>query len=398
MVQRSDIIVMSLVSQQGTNDKSRSDIVESTTNVNKQQEDVNTTRKRRALITGINGQVGSYLAELLICKGYSVHGMIRRESSLSSIRLAHLYEDKVNHTSSHLKLHYGDLTDSASLFNLISSIKPDEIYNLAAQSHVKISFEMPEMTGNANALGTLRLLEAIRKCQQLGIIQGQVKFYQASTSELFGGSVHEIPQNESTPFYPKSPYACAKLFAHSLVVNFRESYQMFAVNGILFNHESPRRGENFVTRKITRSVAEIKLGRRNFFELGNLDSRRDWGHARDYVVAMWMMLQQSQAKDYVIASGESHSVREFVEEAFRVVGKQIVWLGEQLDEVGVDELGEIRVKVSGKFFRPSEVDHLLGDSSLARKDLDWSPSSSFKSLVEEMVLSDLNLLSKDPNA
>lgn len=352
----------------------------------------------RALITGINGQVGSYLAEFLINKGYHVHGMIRRESSLNSIRLVHLYDDKVNHTSKNLELHYGDLTDSDSLFKLISRIKPSEIYNLAAQSNVKISFDTAEMTGNTNGLGTLRLLEAIRRCETIGIVAHRIKFYQASTSELFGGSIHQVPQNEQTPFHPRSPYACAKLYAHSLVVNFRESYNMFALNGILFNHESPRRGENFVTRKISRSVAEIKLGRRQFFELGNLDSRRDWGHARDYVEAMWLMLQQEEAKDYVIASGESHSVRDFVEEAFKVIDERIRWLGAGLNEVGIDSSGSIRVKVAKKFFRPAEVDHLMGDSSLARKELNWKPRISFSSLVEEMVLADINLLSRDPSA
>lgn len=351
-------------------------------------------KQKRALITGINGQVGSYLAELLIDKGYYVHGMIRRESSLNSIRLVHLYDDRVNHTSKNLELHYGDLTDKHSLFKLISEIKPNEVYNLAAQSHVKISFEMAEMTGNTNALGTLRLLEAIKECDSLGIINKKdIRFYQASTSELFGGSINQIPQNESTPFYPKSPYGCAKLYAHSLVINFRESYDIFAVNGILFNHESPRRGENFVTRKISRSVAEIKLNRRDFFELGNLDARRDWGHARDYVEAMWMMLQQPKpGKDYVIASGESHSVRDFVEEAFKVIGEEIRWCGSGLDEFGIDSKNQIRVKVSEKFFRPAEVDHLLGDSSLARKELGWCPKTSFKALVNEMVLADIKLL------
>lgn len=352
----------------------------------------------RAFITGINGQVGSYLAELLISKGYYVHGMVRRESSINSLRLMHLYDDKVNHTSKNLELHYGDLTDGHSLFKLISTIKPDEVYNLAAQSHVKISFDMSEMTGNTNALGTLRLLEAIRECRNLNICSKEIKFYQASTSELFGGSMNQIPQNEQTPFHPRSPYGCAKLYAHSLVVNFRESYNMFVVNGILFNHESPRRGENFVTRKISRSVAEIKLGKREYFELGNLDSRRDWGHARDYVEAMWLMLQNYKPKDYVIASGESHSVRDFVEEAFEVISLPIKWIGSGLEECGVDVDGKLRIKVSEKFFRPADVDHLLGDSSLARKELNWRPKISFKSLVKEMILSDIELLRSDPTA
>lgn len=357
-----------------------------------------TPRKRLvALITGINGQSGSYLAELLVNKGYMVHGMIRRESSFSSIRLLHLYDDKVNHTGKNLQLHYGDLTDGDSLLRLISDTKPDEVYNLAAQSHVKISFELPEMTANTNALGTLRLLEAIKRCEILGLVKNKVKFYQASTSELFGGAVHKAAQNEQTKFYPKSPYGCAKLFAHALVVNYRESYGMYAVNGILFNHESPRRGENFVTRKISRSVAEIHMGQREFLELGNLDARRDWGHAQDYVEAIWLMMQQQgRPKDYVIASGESHSVREFVEGAFRVINKTIRWQGKGLDEVGVDDEDIVRVRISEKFFRPSEVNCLLGDSSLARRELNWSPKTTFKDLVDEMVNSDIELLSKRP--
>lgn len=368
------------------------------------------TSQKRALITGINGQVGSYLAELLLSKGYFVHGMIRRESSLDSARLMHLYEDKVNHTRSNLKLHYGDLTDASSLLRLITAIKPHEIYNLAAQSHVKISFEMAEMTGNTNALGTLRLLEAVRQCEMsnvdgVGITSSKscearhrIKFYQASTSELFGGSMTHIPQNESTPFHPRSPYGCAKLYAHSLVINYREAYNLFAVNGILFNHESPRRGENFVTRKITRSVAEIKLGRRGYLELGNLNSRRDWGHARDYVEAIWLMLQQDEPRDLVISSDQSRSVRDFVETAFMVIGVNIKWSGHGCDEVGYDSSNQIvRVRVSEKFFRPSEVDHLLGDSSLARKHLAWRPKTTFYALVEEMVRSDIDLLTNNSN-
>lgn len=350
-----------------------------------------------ALITGISGQCGSYLAELLIKKGYMVHGMIRRESSFSGIRLMQLYDDKINHTGKNLRVHYGDLTDSDSLLKLISSIKPNEVYNLAAQSHVKISFEMPELTANTNAIGTLKLLEAIKRCEVLGLMKHKVKFYQASTSELFGGAMHQSAQNEQTKFHPKSPYGCAKLFAHALVVNYRESYDMYAVNGILFNHESPRRGENFVTRKISRSVAEIHTGKRQFVELGNLDARRDWGHAQDYVEAMWLMMQQTGIpKDYVIATGESHSVREFVEEAFEVVNRTIRWQGKGLDEVGIDEEGIVRVKINEKFFRPSEVNCLLGDSSLARKELGWSPKTSFKQLVHEMVNSDIEVLTKKP--
>jgi GDPmannose 4,6-dehydratase len=355
--------------------------------------------KKRALITGVNGQVGSYLAEFLLDKGYFVHGMIRRESSLNNMRLMHLFDDKVNHSRRNFKLHFGDLTDGSSLLRLITATKPHEIYNLAAQSHVKISFETAEATGNTNALGTLRLLEAIRQCEvfyrDCNEVRDmhQIKFYQASTSELFGGSMNQIPQNEFTPFHPRSPYACAKLYAHSLVINYREAYNMFAVNGILFNHESPRRGENFVTRKISRSVAEIKLGRRECIELGNLNCLRDWGHARDYVEAIWLMLQQEKPRDFVISSDESHSVREFVEVAFRVIGIGIIWSGHGLDEVGCDSEGRIRVKVSSVFFRPSEVDHLRGDSSSARKNLGWQPRTSFEALVEEMVLADIDLLS-----
>lgn len=405
-----------------------------------------TSDKRRALITGVNGQVGSYLAELLLSKNYQVHGMIRRESCLNNNSLLHLFEDKVQRTSKNFHLHYGDLTDSNSLYKLISEIKPHEVYNLAAQSHVKISFDMAEMTGDTNALGTLRLLEAIRRYElmvrefavgdkdnkknrnrnqkflddydhqdqdmkleanamlshtrdTIEKIPTRIKFYQASTSELYGGSFNQIPQDEQTPFYPKSPYACSKLYAHSIVVNYRESYKMFALNGILFNHESPRRGQNFVTRKITRAVAEIKLGRRQYFELGALDSRRDWGHARDYAVAMWLMLQRDEPRDYVVASGESRSVRDFVQEAFRIIGVKIRWSGAGLKELGYDTAnGQVRVMVSEKYFRPSEVDHLLGDSSLARRELGWRPKTSFQALVEEMVLADIELLKRDASA
>mgnify|MGYP000863143755 CR=1 FL=1 len=387
--------MMVLQANQTGHDAKASDIVLASNNGSNCHE---SSENPRALITGINGQVGSYLAELLIAKGYSVHGMIRRESSLSSIRLTHLYEDKVNHKSKNLELHYGDLTDGTSLLKLITNIRPHEVYNLAAQSHVKISFDMAEMTGDTNGLGTLRLLEAIRYYETTFPGSAKIKFYQASTSELFGGYADQVPQNEHTPFHPRSPYGCAKLYAHSLVVNFRESYKMFSVNGILFNHESPRRGENFVTRKISRSVAEIKLGKREFFELGNLDSRRDWGHTRDYVNAIWLILQQPIPKDYVIATGRSHSVREFVEEAFKVIGLQIIWFGAGLNEVGVDQEGKIRVKVCEKYFRPAEVDHLVGDASLARTELGWKPTISFESLVEEMVLADLVLLDQATKA
>lgn len=359
--------------------------------------------QKRALITGINGQVGSYLAEFLIDQGYQVHGIIRRESSFNTNRLMHLFEDKTNRKSINLQLHYGDLLDKASLFKLIMNIKPDEVYNLAAQSHVKISFELAEITCNTNGLGPLYLLEAIRSCNQIRKNFGsdgfkEIKFYQASTSEMFGGSTNQCPQDEKTPFNPRSPYGCSKLMAHWLVVNYRESYNMFAVNGILFNHESPRRGENFVTRKISRAVAEIYLNRRECFELGNLDACRDWGHARDYVVAMWLMLQKREPKDYVISSGQSHSVRNFVEVAFECINKQIIWSGIGLDEVGKDKnSGKILVKVSIEYFRPSEVDHLLGNSNLAHKELGWSPRTTFKQLVAEMVQSDIELLSNYPS-
>lgn len=363
-------------------------------------------QQKRAFITGINGQVGSYLAELLIDKGYLVHGMIRREASLSNKNLAHLIDDKLGSgTDSKIQLHFGDLTDGSSLLKLICKIKPDEVYNLAAQSHVHLSFEMAEMTANTNALGTLRILEAIRQYELLENSTGnikrsseRIKFYQASTSELFGGSTSQVPQNETTPFHPRSPYGCAKLYAHSLVVNYRESYDLFAANGILFNHESPRRCENFVTRKISKSVAEIKLGLRDSFELGNLNSRRDWGHARDYVEAMWLILQRDEPRDFVIASGESHSVREFVECAFKTVAIDIRWLDKGLDEIGIEqESGKIRVRVSQKLLRPAEVDHLLGDASLAEKHLGWKPKTSFYNLVEEMVLADIRLLEGKTN-
>ncbi|XP_035218909.1 GDP-mannose 4,6 dehydratase-like isoform X2 [Stegodyphus dumicola] len=291
-------------------------------------------------------------------------------------------------------LHYGDLTDSSCLVKLISQIRPTEIYNLGAQSHVKVSFDLSEYTANVDALGTLRMLDAIRTCK----LDNEVKFYQASTSEMFG-KVQEIPQKETTPFYPRSPYGVAKLYAYWIVVNYREAYNMFAVNGILFNHESPRRGETFVTRKITRSVAKIHLNKLDFFELGNLDSKRDWGHAKDYVEAMWLMLQQKYPEDFVIATGESHSVREFVEAAFKHVGKEIIWEGSGLNEVGKEkETGAVRVRVNPRYFRPSEVEFLLGDSSKARQKIGWKPKISFQQLVQEMVDSDIELMKKNPAA
>ncbi|KAF2899850.1 hypothetical protein ILUMI_06337 [Ignelater luminosus] len=350
--------------------------------------------RRVALLTGITGQDGSYLAEFLLKMGYEVHGVIRRASTFNTARIEHLYADRFTHKGGKMKLHYGDMTDSSSLVKIISGIKPTEIYNLAAQSHVKVSFDLSEYTAEVDALGTLRLLDAIRTCG----LEKQVKFYQASTSELYG-MVQEIPQTETTPFYPRSPYACAKLYAYWIVINYREAYNMFACNGILFNHESPRRGETFVTRKITREVAKIQLGLSECFELGNLDSKRDWGHAIDYIEAMWLMLQQEAPDDYVIASGESHSVREFVEEAFSCVGKKIVWEGEGLNEVGKEDGTDIiRVKINPKYFRPTEVDILLGDSTKARQKLKWAPKVTFKELVKNMMDSDLQLMKDNPSA
>nr|AYV89087.1 GDP-mannose 4,6 dehydratase [Tetranychus truncatus] len=347
-----------------------------------------------ALITGITGQDGSYLAEFLIDKGYEVHGIIRRSSSFNTARIQHLYKDPRTHKQGSMKLHYGDMTDTTCLVKIINEIKPDEIYNLAAQSHVKVSFELSEYTANVDAIGTLRVLDAIRSCG-LGT---KVKFYQASTSELYG-KVQEIPQNEKTPFYPRSPYGVAKLYGYWIVVNYREAYNMFAVNGILFNHESPRRGETFVTRKITRGVAKISIGELDYIELGNLDAKRDWGHAKDYVEAMWLMLQQEKPEDFVIATGKAQSVREFVEEAFRHVGKNIEWEGKGLDEVGKEkETGIVRVKVNAKYFRPAEVEILLGDASKAAEKLKWTPKISFTDLVREMVDADIELMKKNPEA
>ncbi|GLH10728.1 GDP-mannose 4,6 dehydratase [Gryllus bimaculatus] len=347
-----------------------------------------------ALITGITGQDGSYLAEFLLAKGYEVHGIIRRASTFNTSRIQHLYADPNSHRQDKMKLHYGDMTDSSCLVKIISNVRPAEVYNLAAQSHVKVSFDLSEYTAEVDALGTLRLLDAIRTCN----LERHVKFYQASTSELYG-KVLEIPQKETTPFYPRSPYACAKLYGYWIVVNYREAYNMFACNGILFNHESPRRGENFVTRKITRTVAKIALGQVDHVELGNLDSKRDWGHARDYVEAMWLMLQQEEPEDYVIATGETHSVREFVEAAFHHIGKEILWEGQGKDEVGREKgSGIIRVKINPKFFRPTEVDLLLGDPSKAREKFGWKPKVTFKELVQDMMEADLELMRKNPGA
>lgn len=332
------------------------------------------------------------MAELLLSKGYKVHGIIRRSSSFNTARIEHLQKNPQTHVEGEMRLHYGDVTDFSCLLRLIMQIKPNEIYNLAAQSHVKVSFELPEYTSNVDALGTLRILEAIKSSNLTGI-----KFYQASTSELFG-KVAEIPQKETTPFYPRSPYGVSKLYAYWIVVNYREAYNLFCVNGILFNHESPRRGETFVSRKITRSVAKIYLGTLDYFEVGNLNAKRDWGHARDYVEAMWLMLQQHKPEDFVIATGETHSVREFIELAFECIGFKISWKGFGLQEIGVDGKGVTRVKVNSKFHRPTEVDILLGDASKAKNNLNWSPKISFNELVQEMVQSDINLMKANPRA
>lgn len=346
------------------------------------------------MITGITGQDGSYLAEFLLAKGYEVHGIIRRASTFNTHRIEHLYADPKTHKEGSMHLHYGDMTDSTNLGKIVSEVQPTEIYNLAAQSHVKVSFDLGEYTANVDGIGTLRLLDAVRTCG----LTDKVKFYQASTSELYG-KVQEIPQKETTPFYPRSPYGVAKLYAYWIVINYREAYGMFACNGILFNHESPRRGETFVTRKITRAVAKITLGQQQYMELGNLDSKRDWGHAKDYVEAMWMMLQQDEPEDFVIATGETHSVREFVEEAFKCVGTEILWEGDGTNEVGKDKAtGKIRIKINPKYNRPTEVDLLLGDCSKAKEKLKWSRKYDFKMLVKEMIESDLQVMKTNPNA
>ncbi len=346
--------------------------------------------KKIALITGVTGQDGAYLAELLLEKGYEVHGLKRRSSLFNTDRIDHLYVDK-HEKDVNFFLHYGDLTDSTNLIRLVKEIQPDEIYNLAAMSHVAVSFEMPEYTANADGIGTLRLLEAIRLLN----LDKTVKFYQASTSELYG-KVVETPQSETTPFYPRSPYAVAKLYAFWIVKNYREAYNIFACNGILFNHESPLRGETFVTRKITRAVAKIKLGLQKKMYLGNLDAKRDWGHAKDYVEGMWRMLQQDEADDYVLATGETHPVREFIELAFNLVDIKIKWEGEGINEKGINaDTGEILVEVDEKYFRPTEVELLLGDPTKAKKELGWKHKYSFKELVEEMVNADLDLFKRD---
>jgi GDPmannose 4,6-dehydratase len=344
---------------------------------------------RKALITGVTGQDGAYLAEFLLKKGYEVHGLKRRSSLFNTQRIDHLYEDPhSNHPR--LVLHYGDMTDTSSLVNTIQKIQPDEIYNLAAQSHVMVSFEEPEYTADADALGALRILEAIRL---LGMAK-KTRFYQASTSEMFG-LVRETPQTETTPFYPRSPYGVAKVYGYWITVNYRESYGMYACNGILFNHESPIRGETFVTRKITRALTHIKVGLEDCLYLGNLDSLRDWGHARDYVEMQWMMLQQETARDYVIATGEQHSVREFVEIAAAELGMHLEWRGQGVEEYAVDERGQTVVRVDPRYFRPSEVATLLGNPEKARRELGWTPRTSFRELVTEMVTADLELAKRD---
>ena len=343
-----------------------------------------------ALITGITGQDGAHLARLLLDKGYVVHGVKRRSSSFNTARVDDLYLDPLQNKTRFF-MHYGDMTDATNLIRLVQEHQPDEIYNLAAQSHVLVSFETPEYTANADALGTLRLLEAIRILR----IADKVRFYQASTSELYG-KVREVPQRETTPFYPRSPYAAAKLYAYWITVNYREAYGMHASNGILFNHEGPMRGETFVTRKITRAVAAIQHGLQEQLILGNLDAQRDWGHARDFVEGMWLMLQQPKADDYVLATGEMHSVRAFVERAFARVGRRIAWRGTGVDEVGIDEgTGKEIVGIDPRYFRPTEVEQLLGDPTKAREKLGWVPKVKFAELVDEMVDADMALIERE---
>lgn len=335
---------------------------------------------KKALITGITGQDGSYLAELLLKKGYEVHGIVRRSSSYNTERIDHIIpQSRDEESPKRIYREYGDLSDSSNVCRIIERVNPDEVYNLGAQSHVKISFEMPEYTGDIVALGNLRVLEAIR------LVNPMIKFYQAGSSEMFG-KVSENPQNELTPFHPRSPYGCAKCFAHWTTVNYRESYNIFACNGILFNHESPRRGGNFVTKKITTGLVRIKLGLIDFLSLGNLDAKRDWGYAKDYVYGMWLMLQQNKPDDYVLATGESHSVREFVEEACKLLDFDLYWKGKGLNEVGIDKkTNKTIIKIDPFFFRPSEVDFLLGDASKAKKKLKWEPEVKYKDLVKIMV-------------
>jgi GDPmannose 4,6-dehydratase len=345
---------------------------------------------KTALITGITGQDGAYLAEFLLAKGYSVHGVKRRASSFNTDRIDHLYQDP-HEKDVRLKLHYGDLTDSTNLIRIIQEVQPDEIYNLAAQSHVAVSFETPEYTANSDAVGTLRVLEAIRI---LGL-EKKTRFYQASTSEMFG-KVQEIPQRETTPFYPRSPYGAAKVYAYWITVNYREAYGLYACNGILFNHESPLRGETFVSRKITRALTRIRVGLQETLHLGNLDSRRDWGHARDYVRAQWLMLQQDAPEDFVIATGTQYSVRDFVVAAGSLVDMRIEWQGEGVEEVGIDAAtGRALVHVDPRYFRPTEVETLLGDPTKAREKLGWTAEVTFAELVAEMIESDLDVAKRD---
>ncbi|WP_198342202.1 GDP-mannose 4,6-dehydratase [Nitrosococcus watsonii] len=357
---------------------------------------------KKALITGVTGQDGVYLVEFLLKKGYEVHGIKRRASLFNTDRIDHLYQDP-HESERRFILHYGDLTDATNLIRVIQEVQPDEIYNLAAQSHVAVSFETPEYTANADALGTLRLLEAIRI---LGL-EEKVRFYQASTSELYG-KVQSVPQNEQTPFYPRSPYAAAKLYAYWITVNYREAYGMYACNGILFNHESPVRGETFITRKITRGLVRIALGLQSCLHVGNLEARRDWGHARDYVKAQWLMLQQSWPDDYVIATGEQHSVREFIEQAAQVLGLSLDWQGQGEEEIAVVravagqameyghiQSGDVIIRIDGRYFRPTEVETLLGDASKARRELGWAPQIAFDGLVREMVMEDLKYAKRD---
>lgn len=349
------------------------------------------TKRKVALITGVTGQDGAYLSELLLRKDYEVHGLKRRSSSFNTGRVDHIYRDP-HIDAAGFYMHYGDLTDSTNLIRIVQETKPDEIYNLGAQSHVQVSFETPEYTANSDGMGTLRLLEAIRILK----LNDHTRFYQASTSELYG-KVQAIPQNETTPFYPRSPYGAAKLYAYWITVNYREAYGMHASNGILFNHESPQRGETFVTRKITRAVAAIEVGLQPMLFLGNLDAQRDWGHARDYVDGMWRMLQQDQGDDYVLATGELHSVREFVEKSFAVIGLEITWRGEGVEEEGFDtQTGTVLVRIDPRYFRPTEVELLLGDPTKARAKLDWMHTTGFEDLVREMVEADRATIHQQP--
>ena len=344
---------------------------------------------KKALITGVTGQDGAYLAEFLLAKGYEVHGIKRRSSLFNTNRIDHIYEDP-HAPHPHFFLHYGDLTDSSSLIHIVQKVQPDEIYNLGAQSHVQVSFEQPEYTADADAIGPLRLLEAIRI---LGL-EKKTKFYQASTSELYG-LVQEVPQRETTPFYPRSPYAVAKMYAFWICVNYREAYGIYACNGILFNHESPLRGETFVTRKITRGLARIKVGLQQTLFLGNLDAKRDWGHARDYVEMQWLMLQQEKPQDYVIATGQQFSVREFIERCARHLELDLTWQGSGVDEKAYDQNGKLVVAVDSRYFRPTEVETLLGDPGKAQRELGWTPRTSFDQLVSEMISADLKAAQRD---